>query len=224
MIELGIPFSEPMADGPVIQAACERALAHQVNLTQVLQWVEQFRCHNSYTPIILMGYLNPIECCGYQAFSDAAAIAGVDAVLIVDLPPEESGELKRSLQEKNIDLVFLLAPTTRPERIELIAKEASGFVYYVALKGVTGASHISPDDLVPQLAAIRQKSSLPIGVGFGVKDAQSAREVAKLADAVVVGSSIVERIAQYANQPETLLNEVSAFVSVLRKNMMLELS
>lgn len=195
IIELGVPFSDPMADGPVIQQAHERALRHHVNLRQVLAMVAQFRETDPHTPVVLMGYLNPIEIMGYAAFATAAAQAGVDGVLTVDLPPEEGCDLLPLLRAQGIDPIFLLSPTTPEPRMQAVAQAASGFVYYVSLKGVTGANTLDVAAVAQRLAQIRTHTTLPVGVGFGIKDAATAAAVAAVADAVVVGSAVVKAIA-----------------------------
>lgn len=195
MIELGVPFSDPMADGPVIQRASERALAHKVGLTSVLGMVKEFRLINQITPIILMGYANPIEAIGATVFADRAKAADVDGVITVDYPPEECGEFVQKLRERGIDPVFLLSPTTEPKRVALIVKEASGFVYYVSLKGVTGAANLDIIEVTERVAAIRQQTSLPVGVGFGIRDAATAKAIGKVADAVVIGTKVIQIIA-----------------------------
>ena len=194
IIELGIPFSDPMADGPVIQKACERALAQGVDLKHVLAMVGEFRRDNQTTPVVLMGYMNPIERYGAAQFAAAAQAAGVDGVLIVDLPPEEAGELRAALAASALDEIFLVAPTTTPQRCATIAAQAAGFIYFVALKGVTGAGHADYGGLAAPVAEIRRHSTLPVAVGFGIKDAASACEVARVADAVVIGSALVEAL------------------------------
>jgi tryptophan synthase alpha chain len=205
VIELGVPFSDPMADGPVIQKASERALAHKMSLRRVLDMVAEFRQTDSVTPIVLMGYLNPVEVMGYAAFTDRAKTAGVDGVLTVDMPPEEAGELAYLLRAAGIDPIFLLAPTSTEERIRKVAAQGSGYLYYVSLKGVTGASHLDMGEVERKLALIRALTSLPIGVGFGVKDAQTAARVAKCADAVVVGSALIRIIEDHPGLPEETL-------------------
>lgn len=195
ILELGVPFSDPMADGPVIQAACERALKHQLNLHGVLKMVKEFRSRDQTTPVVLMGYLNPVEVMGYENFAVAAQAAGVNGVLTVDMPPEEATALTSALYENNIDPVFLIAPTSSKERIKLIANAARGFVYYVSLKGVTGAASLDVASVAEKVGQIRALTKLPVGVGFGIKDASSAAQIADIADAVVVGSAIVQRIA-----------------------------
>jgi len=194
VIELGVPFSDPMADGPVIQRAGERALALGVGLTDVLDIVRDFRGSNAETPIVLMGYANPIEAMGVTAFADRAKASGVDGVLVVDYPPEEAADFAQLLAARDIAAIFLLAPTTTDARIAAVAKVARGYVYYVSLKGVTGAAHIDAADVAAQLARIRKQVSLPVGVGFGIRDAASARAIAAHADAVVIGSRIIQEI------------------------------
>ncbi|HIG88493.1 MAG TPA: tryptophan synthase subunit alpha, partial [Candidatus Thioglobus sp.] len=171
VIELGVPFSDPMADGPVIAKSHERAVKAGVSLHDVLNLVKRFRQTNDTTAVVLMGYLNPIEVFGYQSFADAASINGVDGVLVVDMPPEEAHDLKQFLDQKDIDFIFLVAPTTTNDRLEFLANVASGFVYFVSLKGVTGAGHIDVDAVNNNMARIRQFINLPVGVGFGIKDA-----------------------------------------------------
>jgi len=216
LIELGVPFSDPMADGPVIQRAGERALAHHVNLLDVLGMVQEFRTQNTQTPVVLMGYLNPIEVMGYEAFAVRAGDAGVDGILVVDAPPEESRELVESLRATGLDLVYLLAPTSTAERIAKIAEVASGFVYYVSIKGITGAGHLDVDQVAPKLTPIRHITRLPVGVGFGIKDAKSAARVAQVADAVIVGSAIVERMEELVDAPQCIPDAVCDFLSDLR--------
>ncbi|MBI3772135.1 MAG: tryptophan synthase subunit alpha [Gammaproteobacteria bacterium] len=219
IIELGVPFSDPMADGPVIQAACERALSHNVSLRDVLAMVQQFRERNQSTPVVLMGYLNPVEAMGYDKFVAAAKQAGVDGVLTVDMPPEEAGDLVAVLDQSGMDPIFLLAPTSNDERIAKVTAAASGFVYYVSLKGVTGAANLDVAAVAGKLEQIRRHTDLPIGVGFGIRDAASAAQVAKIADAVVVGSAIVKRIADLAQTPERINAEVSAVLREMRQAM-----
>jgi tryptophan synthase alpha chain len=216
VIELGVPFSDPMADGPVIQRAAERALRHAISLTRVLGMVREFRTQDPATPIVLMGYLNPIEVMGYERFAAAAARAGVDGVLTVDLPPEEAAPLKDTLTSHGLDAIFLLAPTSPPARIRLIAGAASGFIYYVSLRGVTGAAHLDIAEVEQRLRAIRSETRLPVGVGFGIGTPEAAAAVAAFADAVIVGSAIVRRMEDLAAQPDKILAEVPGFLSGLR--------
>ena len=219
VLELGVPFSDPMAEGPVIQLACERALKHNVSLTDVLGMVKEFRTKDADTPIVLMGYTNPVEVMGYEKFSSAAADAGVDGLILVDLPPEEGADLIVQLKSRKIDMIFLLAPTSTDERMKIICDQASGFVYYVSLKGVTGAANLDVDSVVEKVGQIRSHTSLPVGVGFGIRDATSAAQVAGVADAVVVGSAIVSRIAENAEDPQKISQQVCELLSSMREAM-----
>jgi tryptophan synthase alpha chain len=194
VIELGVPFSDPMADGPVIQRATERAIRQGVGLPQTLALVSQFRCDDAATPVVLMGYANPIERFGRREFARAAQSAGVDGVLVVDYPPEECEDFAADMRAHGIDPIFLLAPTSTDDRIDRVARLASGYVYYVSLKGTTGAGHLDVADVAARVAAIRSKIALPIGVGFGIRDAASARAIAQVADAVVIGSRIIQEL------------------------------
>ena len=196
IIEVGVPFSDPMSEGPVIQLAHERSLANGTSLRDALAAVAEFRETDKDTPVLLMGYANPVEHMGYARFADAAAQAGVDALLTVDIPPEEVGLVNEELQRVGMDNIFLVAPTTPQERLQHIASQATGFIYYVSLKGVTGAGHMDTEEVARRLATIREHSDLPVAVGFGIKDAESARAVASVADGVVVGSALVNALAQ----------------------------
>lgn len=216
MIELGVPFSDPMAEGPVIQRACERALKNDISLQGVLDLVRSFRTSDQETPIVLMGYLNPVEAMGYDAFARQAASAGVDGVITVDLPPEESDEYRAAFDAAGLDPIFLLAPTSTPERVRLVVNSARGFIYYVALKGVTGARHLDVIDVEQRLKEIRRAGDLPVGVGFGINSPESAARVAGFADAVIVGSALVRRIGDLCEQPERIKGEASAFLRTLR--------
>jgi tryptophan synthase alpha chain len=216
ILELGVPFSDPMADGPVIQAACERALKHRISLRQVLEMVAEFRRQNSKTPVVLMGYTNPIEVMGYEKFAEAAVQAGVDGVITVDLPPEESADVLLHFRAAGLDPVFLLAPTSTAERMRKICAAAAGFVYYVSLKGVTGAASLDLKNVALKVAAIREHTQLPVGVGFGIKNAETARQVATIADAVVVGSALVQRIAEHVADPQTAMRSVAALLTEIR--------
>ena len=198
ILELGVPFSDPMADGPTIQRAAERALANHVSLHDVLETVRLFRQTNDKTPIVLMGYLNPVHKMGYQVFAQAAADAGVDGVLTVDSPVETITPLHDSLKAQGIDCIFLIAPTTTEERIQTIAKVAGGFVYYVSLKGVTGAASLDTEEVSRKIELLRKYIDIPIGVGFGINNAESARKIGAVADAVIVGSRIVKEIESHA--------------------------
>jgi tryptophan synthase alpha chain len=216
LIELGIPFSDPMADGPIIQRASERALAHGITLHDCIKMVQEFRIQNTVTPVVLMGYLNPIESMGYEIFANSAAESGVDGVLIVDAPPEESSELLTSLRNQFIDPIYLLAPTSTEERIQRICNAASGFVYYVSIKGVTGASHLDIAAVENRLHTIRKFTRLPLGVGFGIHDSATAARLAQIADAVIVGSAIVKRIEELQTQPAAILTAIAKFLDSLR--------
>jgi len=217
IIELGVPFSDPMADGPIIQRASERALAKGMSLTKVLQLVAEFRAADAQTPVVLMGYANPIEAMGVQAFAEAASGVGVDGVLVVDYPPEEAKEFGKKMQQSGIDPIFLLAPTSTPERIRQVGEVASGYVYYVSLKGVTGSGALDIDEVARRIPQIRQHTGLPVGVGFGIRDAATAGKIAQVADAVVVGSRIIEEIEK--SSPENVCERVRLLVSGLRQGM-----
>ena len=215
ILELGVPFSDPMADGPTIQRASERALKHHVGLHHVLDMVAEFRQKNSHTPVVLMGYGNPIEAMGWETFANRCAEVGVDGVLTVDFPPEESHEAFTHLEAHGIDPIFLLAPTTREERVAQVAKLARGYVYYVSLKGVTGAGNLDLSAIEQKLPQLRRHIKLPIGVGFGIRDGATANAVAKLCDGVVVGSRIVQEIED-SNEQEMVAN-VGRLVKELRQ-------
>jgi tryptophan synthase alpha chain len=216
IIELGVPFSDPMADGPVIQRSSERALVHGTGLKDVLDMVSEFRKENTDTPIILMGYLNPVEVMGYKNFAEKANTAGVDGILVVDLPPEEADEFQSELQRFDLDQVFLLSPTTSDQRMDQICLKASGFLYYVSLKGVTGSNRLDISDVADKISHIRSRTDLPIGVGFGIKDAATASQVARFSDAVIIGSALVERMSELESRPEKLTSEMTTFLSELR--------
>lgn len=217
IIELGMPFSDPMADGPVIQRASERALKNGVGLNEVLGYVTQFRSKNTDTPIVLMGYANPIERMGIANFAKRAKAAGVDGALIVDYPPEESAEVLKVFDAEGIDSIYLLSPTSTPERIKLVAASARGYIYYVSLKGVTGAANIDTTEVEAVLQRIKQQSKLPVGVGFGIRDGATARRVAEFADAVVIGSRIIQEMEQSA--PDAAVANVKKFLREVRQSM-----
>ena len=219
MIELGVPFSDPMADGPVIQRASERALVHGSSLRDVLAMVSEFRRDDIETPVILMGYLNPIEAMGYHAFAEAAVEAGVDGVLTVDLPPEEADPLLVELRPRGIDPIFLIAPTSTDQRIERICEAASGFVYYVSVKGITGAGHLAIGDVAAHVAAIRKRTKLPVGVGFGIKNPDSAQAVAQVADAVIVGSVLVNQVEELVDAPAQIAPALATQLRAMREAM-----
>lgn len=222
IIELGFPFSDPSSDGPVIQRAVERALAGKTTLKDTLGIVKRFRETDTNTPVVLMGYLNPVEFMGYQLFTDRALEAGVDGVLIVDMPPEEAHDLHAILKASSLDNIFLVAPTTTEVRAEAICRESTGYVYYVSLKGVTGAANLDIDSVVSNLNRLRKHTSLPLGVGFGIRDAVSAARIAAVADAVVVGSALVNRVAELERgKPYTLeqLREQTRLIADMRAAM-----
>ncbi len=217
VIELGVPFSDPMADGPVIQRSSESALALGVGLVDVLQWVAEFRRDDTRTPVVLMGYRNPIERMGVESFAVQAARAGVDGVLVVDQPPEEAGEFVSIVRAQQIDPIFLLAPTSTPKRIAQVGQLASGYVYYVSLKGVTGAGNLNVDEVLDALPAIREATGLPVGVGFGIRDGQTARAIAARADAVVIGTRLIQEID--AAGPQHAVEKAGAFIKGIRDAM-----
>ena len=216
IIELGVPFSDPMADGPVIQRASERALAHHVGLRKVLSMAMEFRKTDQTTPVVLMGYLNPIEIMGYEDFANAVQRADVDGVLTVDLPPEEANDCVALLREREIDQVFLLAPNTSAERIQKMDQVGSGYLYYVSLKGVTGAGHLDTADVEEKMKTIRANTALPVGVGFGVKDADTAKIIGQIADGVVVGSALISKIEANLDDPEQAKREIIVLLKSMR--------
>ncbi len=219
VIELGVPFSDPMADGPVIQRASERALVHHMSLRKVLSLTAEFRKTDQQTPIVLMGYLNPIEIMGYEDFANAAQRAEVDGVLTVDLPPEEAEECVALLKARDIDQIFLLAPNSLVERIKKMDAVGSGYLYYVAVKGVTGAGHLDTADVEEKLAEIKQHTKIPVGVGFGIKDAETAQAIAKIADGVVVGSAFISKIEANLDNPEQAKTEIIELIKSMRQAM-----
>jgi tryptophan synthase alpha chain len=215
IIELGVPFSDPMADGPVIQRASERALAQHVGLGGVLALVGDFRARDADTPIVLMGYANPIEAMGERTFVERARAAGVDGVLVVDYPPEEAREFAQLLHAHGIAPIFMLSPTTPEARIEAVAELARGYVYYVSLKGVTGASHLDTAEVARKVAEIRRHVRLPVGVGFGIRDAATAQAIAAHADAVVIGSRVIQEIEQAP--PGAAAQRAGSFLAGIRR-------
>jgi tryptophan synthase alpha chain len=217
VIELGVPFSDPMADGPVIQRSSERALSQGVTLRHVIAYVAEFRRTDTSTPVVLMGYANPIERMGEAEFISAARGAGVDGVLIVDYPPEEAGAWVHALADSGIDPIFLLSPTSSDARIERVAGVARGYIYYVALKGVTGATHIDTTEVAAMIKRIRAHTYVPVGVGFGIRDGATARRIGSVADAVVVGSRIVQELASAA--PEAAPERARAVMAEFRNAM-----
>ncbi|MGZ8288883.1 MAG: tryptophan synthase subunit alpha [Telluria sp.] len=214
VLELGVPFSDPMAEGPVIQRACERALKFNIGLGDVFNYVREFRKTNQDTPVVLMGYANPIERIGPDAFIKAAKEAGADGAIVVDYPPEECEGFAQAMQANGLDLIFLLAPTSTPQRIAEVAKIGSGFCYYVSLKGVTGAGNIDTEDVARRVAAMREHVKLPIGVGFGIRDGETAKALGKVADAVVIGSRIIQELE--STPRERAVEAVQAFVAGIR--------
>jgi len=214
VLELGVPFSDPMAEGPVIQRACERALVFGISMTDVLNYVREFRRTNQHTPVVLMGYANPIERMGQKEFVRRAKEAGADGAIVVDYPPEECADFAAEMKAQDLDLIFLLAPTSTAERIRQVARHGSGFSYYVSLKGVTGAGSIDTADVAQRVAAIREHVKLPIGVGFGIRDAATAKSVAAVADAVVIGSRIIQELENTPKEQGPAA--VQAFVAGIR--------
>jgi len=219
VIELGVPFSDPMADGPVIQQAGERAIAAGVGLGSVLDIVAEFRRQDTETPVVLMGYANPVECMGQEAFVRRAAEAGVDGVLVVDYTPEESAGFAALLGQAGLDPIYLLAPTSAESRIREVARLARGYVYYVSLKGVTGAGNLDTDEVARRLTDIRRHVRIPVGVGFGIRDADSAARVARHADAVVIGSRLIQIIeeASLSDGPQAAIGAAAQWLAQVRQ-------
>jgi tryptophan synthase alpha chain len=215
VIELGVPFSDPMADGPVIQRSSERALKHGVSLKNVLGYVTEFRKTDKTTPVVVFGYANPIEALGVERFADAAKAADVDGVLVVDYPPEEAQPLVKLLDARGIDTIFLLSPTTTDQRLGQVAKLGRGYLYYVSLRGVTGAANIDLTDVAVRVKHVRGFAKLPVGVGFGIRDAQSARAVGEVADAVVIGSALVQEIEKAPR--DQVAARIQAFLGPIRE-------
>lgn len=217
MIELGVPFSDPMADGPVIQRASQRALAHHVSLRQVLGMAREFRTRDTETPVIVMGYLNPIEVLGYRVFAREAAAAGVDGAITVDMPPEEAGEFGPALKDHGVDPIYLVAPNSSDARIRTISAAGCGFLYYVSLKGVTGAAKLDARSVAEAVQRIRTHTDLPVGVGFGITDAESAAAIGAVADAVIVGSALVRLVESQGEDTQRLIQSIAALVGEMRK-------
>jgi tryptophan synthase alpha chain len=215
VLELGVPFSDPMADGPVIQRASERAIRKGVGLRTTLALAQEFRAGDAHTPLVLMGYANPIERMGATAFVEAAARAGVDGLIVVDYPPQECREFAAMLREREIDPIFLLAPTSTAARISEVAQAGSGFLYYVSLKGITGAGHLDTSEVARRIPEIRAHTALPIAVGFGIRDGESARALSRFADAVVVGSRLIEEMERAG--PQGAVAAAAAIVASIRK-------
>ncbi|OGA21984.1 MAG: tryptophan synthase subunit alpha [Betaproteobacteria bacterium RIFCSPLOWO2_02_FULL_67_26] len=217
VIELGVPFSDPMADGPVIQRSSERALKHGVSLRIVLGYVAEFRKTDRTTPVVVFGYANPIEAMGAERFADAARAADADGVLVVDDPPEEARPLVAMLDERGLDMIFLLSPTTTDERLAQVAKLGRGYLYYVSLRGVTGAANIDISDVAARVKHVRGFVRLPVGVGFGIRDAQSACAVGAVADAVVIGSALIQEIEKAPR--DQVLARVARFLAPIREGL-----
>jgi tryptophan synthase alpha chain len=217
IIELGVPFSDPMADGPVIQAAGDVALAQGVTMKVVLGIVDEFRAIDSNTPLVLMGYTNPVERYGLDTFMDDAKASGVDGLVVVDTPPEESAELARKCRDKAMDLIFFLAPTSTDERIKMVSELASGYVYYVSMRGITGAGHMDMTEVLAKVTHLKKSLPMPVGVGFGIRDAQSAKTIATVADAVIIGTRIIQLLGE--GPLEQANGRVSEFLSGVRAAM-----
>jgi tryptophan synthase alpha chain len=215
VIELGVPFSDPMADGPVIQRSSERALKHGVSLRNVLGHVAEFRKTDKTTPVVIFGYANPIEAMGVERFADAVKGADADGVLVVDYPPEEAQTLVKLLDARGIDTIFLLSPTTTDQRLGQVAKLGRGYLYYVSLRGVTGAANIDLTDVASRVKHVRSFAKLPVGVGFGIRDAQSARAIGEVADAVVIGSALVQEIEKAPR--DQVAARIKAFLGPIRE-------
>jgi tryptophan synthase alpha chain len=219
IIELGVPFSDPMADGPVIQRASERALTHKMSLKRTLEIAAEFRKTDQETPLVVMGYLNPIEAMGYEDFANAAQRADIDGVLTVDLPPEEGIECSTLLKARGIDPIFLLAPNSSEERVKKMDAAGSGYIYYVSLKGVTGAGHLNAVDVENKLQQIRANTKLPVAIGFGVKDAASAKTIANIGDGVVIGSALISKIEDNIDNLDQASNEIIELLISIRQAM-----
>lgn len=217
IIELGVPFSDPMADGPVIQRSSERALKFGVGLNDVLSYVNIFRKTNQDTPVVLMGYANPIERMGLKVFAERASAAGVDGVLVVDYPPEESHALAEVMDAAGIDIIYLLSPTSSAARIKLVAAAARGYIYYVSLKGVSGATSIDTNDVEQMIGKIKSQTQLPVGVGFGIRDGETAKRIASFADAVVIGSRLIQEMEN--SSLDTAVDKVRELLTGIRKAM-----
>jgi tryptophan synthase alpha chain len=215
VIELGVPFSDPMADGPVIQRSSERALKHGVTLRGVIGYIAEFRKTDRDTPVVIFGYANPIESLGVERFADAAKAADADGVLVVDYPPEEAQPMVQALDARGLDTIFLLSPTTTDERLASIAKHGRGYLYYVSLRGVTGAGNIDVADVAARVRRVHELTRLPVGVGFGIRDAQSARAIGAVADAVVIGSALIQQLEKAPRDKVT--ERAAAFLAPIRE-------
>jgi tryptophan synthase alpha chain len=215
VIELGVPFSDPMADGPVIQRSSERALKHRVSLRSVIGYVAEFRKTDRDTPVVIFSYANPIESLGVERFADAVKAADADGVLVVDYPPEEAHPLVQALDARSLDTIFLLSPTTTDERLEAIARLGRGYLYYVSLRGVTGAANIDTADVAARVRRVHEFTRLPVGVGFGIRDAESARAIGAVADAVVIGSALIQELEKAPRDKAT--ERAAAFLAPIRE-------
>ena len=217
VIELGVPFSDPMADGPVIQAAGDQALAQGVGMKDVLDFVSEFRKTDGKTPVVLMGYTNPVERYGLERFMDDAKHAGVDGLIVVDTPPEESEEIAAMCRARAMDLIFFLAPTSTDERIRMVSRLATGYVYYVSMRGITGAGHLDLGEVLDKVSHLKQLMPMPVGVGFGIRDGQSARTIAQKADAIIIGTRIIQLLGD--GPLDQAISRVSDFVAGVRAAM-----
>ncbi|WP_066014218.1 tryptophan synthase subunit alpha [Endozoicomonas atrinae] len=219
MIELGFPFSDPVADGPVIAQAHERAVSQGVTLYDVFAMVSEFRERDNVTPVVLMGYLNPVEIMGYDRFVELASQAGVDGVLMVDLPPEAAGDFLGMLHDRGMDMINLITPTTSDERIAKICSVASGYLYYVSLKGVTGAATLNTAEVEERVNHIRRFANVPVCVGFGIRDGESAAAIGRTADGVIAGSVLVSELAQYGSEGQASIDRVASRIAEMRSAM-----
>ncbi len=217
VIELGVPFSDPMADGPVIQAAGDQALAQGVGLKDVLDFIREFRKTDVKTPLVLMGYTNPVERYGLERFMNDAQSAGVDGLIVVDTPPEESEEIAHMCRARKMDLIFFLAPTSTDERIKMVSTLASGYVYYVSFRGITGAGHLDSTEVLSKVAHLKKLLPMPVGVGFGIRDAQSARTIAQQADAIIIGTKIIQLLGE--GPLDQAIQRAAEFVAGVRAAM-----
>jgi tryptophan synthase alpha chain len=217
IIELGVPFSDPMADGPVIQAAGDRALAQGVGMKDVLRFVSDFRTQDQTTPIVLMGYTNPVERYGLDRFMADAASAGVDGLIVVDTPPEESAEIAKKCRDQAMDLIFFLAPTSTDARVQLVSQLATGYVYYVSFRGITGAGHLDMGDVLSKVAHLKKALPMPVGVGFGIRDAESAKTIAGVADAIIIGTKIIQLLDE--GPVDQAVDRAATFIAGVRAAM-----
>lgn len=219
VVELGVPFSDPMADGPAIQLGSERALAAGTRVDDVFETVRRFRAADNTTPVVLMGYMNPMEARGVDRFAADAALAGTDGVIVVDMPPQEGAAVHAALREQGLDLIVMVAPTTAPERVPALCASASGFIYFVSIKGVTGTREAIADEIAAHVGTVREHTDVPVGIGFGIRDEATARAMAAVGDAVIVGTVLVEKFAEHADQPERIPGAVADVVRELRRGV-----